>query len=101
MIGSQIAADADAAVTVGERRPSLASAVGDRPSVNEADAGCIGVRAAERLDLQALEGPRIFRGRLRIHAGRPWLFAFVQSPLGNIIVLQPIDARSVPIARAG
>src|SRR5207248_5931382 len=47
-----------------------------------------------------LERPHIFRRRLGTDARRPRLVARVQTPLRDIIVLQTVNGRAVPIAGA-
>ena len=63
-VGRQVAADADAAVAMGEVGPAALGVVGDRPAVGEARARRIGVGIAERLHRQPLERPGIFGRRL-------------------------------------
>src|SRR5205823_5046070 len=96
-IGRQVTPDADAGVTMGKIGPTVLGAVGDRPAAGEARARRIGVRIAERLDAEPLQGSRIFGRRLGRDTLGPRLAAIVLAPLRDIIVLHPIDARATPI----
>src|SRR6478672_13699929 len=99
-VGRQITSDADAAIAMGKVSPSRLGAVGDRPAVGETRARRVRIWITQRLDPEPLERPRVFSWRLCRHSSRERLVAVVAAPLGDIIVLNPIDRRTFPIVAA-